>query len=207
MQKTLTEPHELERTIKRSRFIARAGRCDDEPAAQRFIEAKSEADATHNCWAWQVGQVYRCEDDGEPGGTAGRPILNAITQQGFDHVAVVVVRYFGGIKLGAGGLARAYGGAAARCLQAANSTELVTLSRVLVRVPFEHSDLAHQLVPEHGGRVDAQQYNANGLELEVALPNARFNTFRKALRDASSGAADVTALDLESLRADPGAER
>ena len=81
----------------------------------RFFAANSDPEATHNCWAYKIGQEYRFNDDGEPGGTAGRPILQAIEGQGMDRVAVLVVRWFGGVKLGAGGLVRAYGGCAANC--------------------------------------------------------------------------------------------
>src|SRR3546814_18000784 len=80
---------------------------------------RSVPDATHNCWAWRIGDDYRSNDDGEPAGTAGRPILAAIDGQGMDRVVVVVTRWFGGIKLGAGGLVRAYGGTAAECLRRA----------------------------------------------------------------------------------------
>ena len=74
-------------------------------------------DATHHCWAYRIGPAYRFGDDGEPGGTAGAPILRAIEGQGVDRVMVVVVRFYGGVKLGTGGLARAYGGTAAECLR------------------------------------------------------------------------------------------
>ncbi|MFC6616804.1 IMPACT family protein [Deinococcus radiophilus] len=76
-------------------------------------------DATHHCWAYRIGELYRFNDDGEPGGTAGAPILRAIEGQGVQHVMVIVVRYYGGVKLGTGGLVRAYGGAAAECLRTA----------------------------------------------------------------------------------------
>ena len=92
--------HELE--IKRSRFIANAARADCADQAAEFVDQVRDPQATHNCWAWRVGSAYRSSDDGEPGGTAGRPILSAIDGQRLDHVVVVVTRYFGGIKLGAG---------------------------------------------------------------------------------------------------------
>jgi hypothetical protein len=97
----------------------------------RPSSARSPTDATHNCWAWRIGGDYRSSDDGEPAGTAGRPILAAIDGQGFDRVMVVVTRWFGGIKLGAGGLVRAYGGAAAECLRTAPRVPLVGM-RTLV---------------------------------------------------------------------------
>ena len=97
--------HEIE--VKHSRFLAIAGPATTPEAALAFIAAVGTADATHNCWAYRIGGLYRSSDDGEPAGTAGRPILAAIDGQGFDQVAVVVTRWYGGIKLGAGGLGRA----------------------------------------------------------------------------------------------------
>ena len=102
--------------IKKSRFIAAAGPVADEAAAKAFIAAHSDPTANHNCWAWRCGQNYRFNDDGEPSGTAGKPILAALDGQALDGVAVVVTRWFGGVLLGSGGLIRAYGGTAALCL-------------------------------------------------------------------------------------------
>ncbi|KFA18047.1 hypothetical protein KWU_0120105, partial [Xanthomonas vasicola pv. musacearum NCPPB 4394] len=99
--------------IKHSRFLAHAAALDTPAHALEIVQRVSVPDATHNCWAYRFGQDYRSSDDGEPSGTAGRPILAAIDGQGFDRIVVVVTRWYGGIKLGAGGLVRAYGGTAA----------------------------------------------------------------------------------------------
>ena len=134
---TLAAPatHALE--IKHSRFVAHAAPIENEDGAMRVLRDVHVPDATHNCWAWRVGDQYRSSDDGEPAGTAGRPILAAIDGQGFDRIAVVVVRWYGGIKLGAGGLVRAYGGCAAECLRTAARQPLVDLARVVLRAPFD----------------------------------------------------------------------
>ena len=105
--------------IKHSRFITHAAAVETPEQALAFIARVSNRDATHNCWAYRIGAEYRSSDDGEPSGTAGRPILAAIEGQGYDQVVAVVTRWYGGIKLGAGGLVRAYGGAAAECLRVA----------------------------------------------------------------------------------------
>jgi putative IMPACT (imprinted ancient) family translation regulator len=84
----------------------------------QHITAATDPKASHNCFAYKIGAEFRSTDDGEPGGTAGRPILRAIETEGLDHVCVLIIRYFGGTKLGAGGLVRAYGGAARECLRA-----------------------------------------------------------------------------------------
>ncbi|MEW5318724.1 MAG: hypothetical protein WDW38_009920 [Sanguina aurantia] len=92
--------------IRKSRFIAQAAAVTSPGAALAFVHEASDGDATHNGWAYRLGQDYRFNDDGEPGGTAGRPILQAIEGQAMDGVVVVVTRWYGGIKLGAGGLVR-----------------------------------------------------------------------------------------------------
>ncbi|EOD8938871.1 IMPACT family protein, partial [Pseudomonas aeruginosa] len=119
MPSTLQGLAEYREEIRKSRFHTIAAPVADEDEAQAFIAAHRDASAGHNCWAWKCGAQYRFSDDGEPGGSAGRPILAAIEGQDMDCVAVLVSRWFGGIKLGTGGLARAYGGGAAKCLQQA----------------------------------------------------------------------------------------
>src|SRR5689334_14462556 len=121
---TLERSTSLEQIIKKSRFVATAAPVANEHAAKDFIAAHSDPGANHNCWAWRVGQNYRCSDDGEPSGTAGKPILQAMDRLSLDNVAVVVTRWFGGILLGSGGLIRAYGGTAAACLRAGTLIEI-----------------------------------------------------------------------------------
>ncbi|KAL0423148.1 UNVERIFIED_CONTAM: IMPACT family member in pol 5'region [Sesamum radiatum] len=114
---TLTQRVTFEKEIKKSKFIAIAGPLFDERSAMSFLSEVRDPRATHNCWAYKVGDQFRSNDDGEPSGTAGKPIQSAIDSSGIDRVMVVVIRYFGGIKLGTGGLVRAYGGVAAECLR------------------------------------------------------------------------------------------
>ena len=113
----LAVPASLRQEIRKSIFVANAANVGSPDAALAFVAAVTDRTATHNCWAYRIGQQYRFNDDGEPGGTAGRPILQAIDAQQMDDTVVVVTRWYGGIKLGAGGLARAYGGCAAECLR------------------------------------------------------------------------------------------
>lgn len=125
-----------ELVVKRSRFIAVAGPAATVRDADAFIVAASEADARHNCWAYRLNEdVSRCSDDGEPQGTAGRPILAAIDRSGLDRVALVVVRYFGGVKLGASVLARTYGAVAAHCLAEAPRRRKEVTEDLTVTVP------------------------------------------------------------------------
>lgn len=185
---TLEETRSLAQEVKRSRFLAFAGPVDDEAAAKAFIVRHSDPTATHNCWAWRIGQAYRFSDDGEPGGTAGKPILQAIDGQSLDNVAVVVTRWFGGVLLGTGGLVRAYGGTAASCLRAAKRVELVNRRELAMRVGF--SDLAlvkARLAAAEGVAVQSETFLADGAEITVAVPEAAFDEVVARLADATSG--------------------
>jgi hypothetical protein len=103
---TLSAPHTVETEVKKSRFIALAAPASSGADALAFVKRSSDASARHNCWAYKCGSDFRSSDDGEPGGTAGRPILSAIEGAGLDATVVLVTRWFGGIKLGTGGLTR-----------------------------------------------------------------------------------------------------
>ena len=126
--KILYKEGEAEISEKKSRFIAHIAPAQTEEEAQAFIEKikKQYWDARHNCWAYSIGEkqpALRCSDDGEPSGTAGKPMLEVLTGQELHNVVAVVTRYFGGIKLGAGGLTRAYSQAVAEALKEANIVE------------------------------------------------------------------------------------
>ncbi|MBE1206456.1 IMPACT family protein [Aminobacter carboxidus] len=189
---TLTQPETFAQDIKKSRFLAAAGPVADEAAAKAFVVAHSDAGANHNCWAWRVGQSYRFSDDGEPSGTAGKPILQALDGQSLDHVAVVVRRWFGGILLGSGGLVRAYGGTAAACLRAATKTEIVVSVEAKVTCGF--ADLAivqARLAAQQGVHMTAETFTATGAELVVALPEADIAVIVRMIADLTSGRATV----------------
>lgn len=188
---TLASPQREEREVKRSRFIAAASRADTAEAAAAFVTAARDPEASHNCWAYRVGDAYRSSDDGEPGGTAGRPILAAIDAQGLDHVVVVVTRFFGGVKLGAGGLARAYGGCAASCLRTASKLEVLPTVAALVRAPFDAVGAVYVVLERLGAARGAERYGEGGLELDVEIGAARFEELRAALGDATRGRATI----------------
>ena len=127
---TVCGESKAEITVERSRFLAVAAGVTDEKQAAEFVAgvAKRFYDATHNCYAFSAGGAKRFSDDGEPSGTAGKPILNVIEQKKLVNTAVVVTRYFGGVKLGAGGLVRAYSNAAAAALDRAELARRVKFS-------------------------------------------------------------------------------
>lgn len=143
---TLAQRVTFEKVIKKSKFIAIAGPVYNEQAANAFLSEVRDNRATHNCWAYKIGDQFRSSDDGEPSGTAGKPIYSSIVSSGIDRVMVVVIRYFGGIKLGTGGLVRAYGGVASECLKNAPTCRVKSKVRMGVEVSFDLLGvLYHQL--------------------------------------------------------------
>ena len=175
--------HEL--VVKHSRFLASAAPVADADAAAAFIASVSVPEATHNCWAWRIGDGYRSSDDGEPAGTAGRPILAAIDGQGLDGVAVVVTRWYGGIKLGAGGLVRAYGGTAAECLRTAERREVVEMAQVDVECPFADIAAVHAALPAFDAEKLSEDFAADGVRFRLRLPAGHIAALAARLRDAT----------------------
>ncbi|GHC73683.1 IMPACT family protein [Limoniibacter endophyticus] len=185
---TLRKPHEARQEIKRSRFATFAAPVADEDTAKAFIAKHSDPSATHNCWAWRLGQAYRFNDDGEPSGTAGKPILQAIDGQSLDHVAVLVIRWFGGILLGSGGLIRAYGGSAALCLREAERIPLVESTAATLDCIF--SDLAllqAKLSALPHVAIEAQTFTATGAILYMRIHTAMIETVAALINDMTSG--------------------
>nr|WP_225444296.1 YigZ family protein [Pseudomarimonas arenosa] len=184
--------HEIE--VKRSRFLALAHPVKSADEALRWIEAVRVPDATHNCWALRIGETYRSSDDGEPGGSAGRPILAAIDGSGLDALAVVVVRWYGGTKLGVGGLIRAYGGAAAECLRLADRREIRTLIRASLSAPFELSGTLYHFCAQHDLQREGESHRSDGLILTVILEQQQLDSLQQALSDATRGRAQLQAM-------------
>ena len=175
--------HALE--VRKSRFVAHAAPVDAPAAALAFLAEVADPDATHNCWAYRIGDAYRSSDDGEPGGTAGRPILQAIDGQGLDHVVVVVTRWFGGVKLGAGGLVRAYGGAAAECLRTAPRQPLVATTHLVLACLFDDLGAVHAALAPHLATKLQESFDENGALLTLELPVDRADALKNHLRDAT----------------------
>jgi uncharacterized YigZ family protein len=171
--------------VRHSRFLAHGLPVATPDEALQALAQVSIADATHNCWAYRIGGEYRSSDDGEPSGTAGRPILAAIDGQGFDRVVVVVTRWYGGIKLGAGGLVRAYGGAAAECLRRAARVELVTMGDVRLACGFADSAEVHAAIAAISAEKHAETFAADGVHFSLRLPAARIDALKARLRDAT----------------------
>jgi uncharacterized YigZ family protein len=191
----LNAPARLAQEIRKSKFVANATNVASEDAALEFLERISDPGATHNCWAWRIGQRYRFSDDGEPGGTAGKPILQAIDGQNIDNVMVVVTRWFGGIKLGAGGLMRAYGGCAAECLRQAEKAELIETVRVEFAMEFASLARLRARLREIGAVIEAEDFRDDGALLRLILPKAKLSELRGFLADLSRGRVELRELD------------
>lgn len=179
--------------IRGSAFVAVAAPAAEEAAARDVLAAveREHFSATHNCSAWRLrGGIWRANDAGEPSGSAGAPILAAIDGAGVVDCVVVVTRYFGGTKLGVGGLIRAYGDLAAVALQAAPRRVGVPALRARVRYPYEHTSAVMRVLE----RVEATEvehgYADGGREglVTFALPGAAGSVLHEQLREQTAGA-------------------
>ena len=192
---TLTQPCRHQEEIKKSRFLALAAPVESAAQALAFLREVSDPTATHNCWAYRIGQDYRFNDDGEPGGTAGRPILQAIEGQAMDRVVVLVTRWFGGTKLGAGGLVRAYGGTAAECLRCAERVTIVAMARLGLRCDFAALALLKARLKDLHAVIESEQFDADGVELQLQLPESSVDELALLVRDLTRGRSEAHRLD------------
>jgi uncharacterized YigZ family protein len=184
-----------EEDIKKSRFLAQAAPVDTPEQALAFVRQVSDPAATHNCWAYRIGQDYRFNDDGEPGGTAGRPILQAIEGQNIDRAVVVVTRWFGGVKLGAGGLVRAYGGTAAECLRLAERLPLIAMARLGLHCEFAELALLKARLKDLGAQIEQEQFDAAGVSLQLRLPASQVADAQARIIDLTRGRVEARRLD------------
>lgn len=183
--------HETE--INRSRFLCALAPAATEQEAQEFVARvrREHPTASHNCYAYVVGAdagIQKASDDGEPGGTAGVPMLQMLLRRETRYVVAVVTRYYGGVKLGAGGLIRAYGGVVGEALD-----ELGTITRqrfrlATVTVDHQRAGRLENDLRASGRSVREVRY-AEAVTLEIGLPDADVETFRGWLADATAGTA------------------
>jgi uncharacterized YigZ family protein len=188
---TILSPAEFEADIKKSRFIGRVHHVTTEAEAEAILAAarKEHYKATHVCWAYVLGiggAKQKASDDGEPSGTAGKPILEVINARGLTDVLVLVIRYFGGIKLGAGGLIRAYSGSAAGTLDAAQTILRQYCARLAVTVSYHaYGPLTNLL--EKQGRAPAASDFSDAVTLTFDIPVAETDAFTTMIREATDG--------------------
>ena len=189
---TLDRPEHFEQEIRKSRFLATACPVDSEAEAKAQLAELSVSAANHNCWAWRIGQAYRFSDDGEPSGTAGKPILQAIDGQALDRTLVVVTRWFGGVLLGSGGLIRAYGGTAAACLRTAAKTEYVERAALSVLIGFSDLALVKARLAAFAGLVmDEETFHDTGARLSFRVPAEKAEEIGRLIVDLTSGRAEI----------------
>lgn len=187
---TIARPAQHEEIVRGSRFLALVAPARSVADGQALLvrARRDHPDASHHCSAWRIGAEMAGSDDGEPGGTAGRPMLNVLLMRDLDHVATVCVRWFGGTKLGAGGLVRAYSGTVAKALDAAGTRTVHDVVSGVVRAPFEHADAIHRLLSGwrhlEGG---TPSYDADGARIRVRIRADDGEAFAEAVRDATAG--------------------
>ncbi len=188
---TLAGDGEAETRVKGSVFLALAAPAESEEEARGRLEPLQRRwfDASHHCSAWRFRDgVYRANDAGEPSGSAGAPILAAIDGAGVVDCVVVVTRWFGGTRLGVGGLVRAYGEAAGLALQAAPRRAGVRAARLRVRYPYEHTAPVMRMLERLGADAVEHGYSGEGGEVEFAVPLASEAAAGELLREDTAGA-------------------
>lgn len=188
------EVFRVEQTIKRSRFIASVGHTPGVEEAKAFIEQiKAEfEDARHNCWAYCAGAAGSTDrigasDDGEPHGTAGRPMLTAVTHSGIGEVTVVVTRYFGGILLGTGGLVKAYQSSVKMALEAVPTRIRTKTKRIKFSVEHRFVNQVLRKIETANGRILEKNFDMDA-DFDVEIPEDLAETFAKELGELTRGA-------------------
>ncbi|MBS0950031.1 YigZ family protein [Weissella minor] len=184
-----------EQEIKKSRFILNIARIENEDDAQAFLEKirKQERKATHNVWAYVLGEtdsVQRYSDDGEPAGTAGVPMLEVIKNNQLHNVAAVVTRYFGGIKLGAGGLIRAYAGTVADGVADIGRVELVVQHEVLIEVAYSQFESLKYWLEQNSYQILDTEYGST-VTLTVGVEATNIEKFENDVTNETAGQASL----------------
>jgi uncharacterized YigZ family protein len=188
MSLTLAAPVRHELIVKKSRFLGCVEPCADRQAAlARVAELRAQhPGAVHVCWALLAGGHSAANDDGEPGGTAGRPMLDVLRHQGLDGVLATAVRYWGGVKLGAGGLVRAYTDCIAQALLTAEKIERVAVVELGCELPYELEGRLRRLAEQHGAQlVDVN--HATRVTMRFSLPVTVRAVFVAAVDEAAQG--------------------
>lgn len=184
---TLSEPHTFTLEVKKSKFITTAWPVQAPSEAMELVQAHGDPSASHNCFAYKIGQEARCSDDGEPGGTAGRPMLSALEGEGLENVCVMVTRFFGGTKLGAGGLVRAYGGAVRECLRGAPRKLVKAKKDIQFHIPFELIGSCYTVLDRYQAVRLSEDYTEKGSDILVRVEAGDAELIAKDLQDATSG--------------------
>lgn len=193
---TIKQPARHEIKVKGSRFIGEsfhAGSPDNALASLEQVRKREHA-ATHHCFAWRTGlfddRQFKYSDDGEPSGTAGKPIYDVICGHELDNTLVVVTRYFGGTKLGTGGLVRAYSVAAQGVLEASGQERHFVMSQLEITIDFSLYDSLMKLMHQHGAVQDDAEFT-DKVQVLVAVRQSRAEDFERAITELSKGQAKI----------------
>lgn len=200
---TVKQEGQDELIIQKSRFIGYVRRVETEEEAQSFIQEikKKHYDATHNCSCYMIGEnneIQKANDDGEPGGTAGIPMLEVLKKQNLKDTAVVVTRYFGGIKLGAGGLIRAYGNTTSQAIKATGIVKRVLMQGVSVTVEYGLLGKLENVLRQSDHVLETINYLEN-VEFIVYVKAEEKNNFRDWMVDLTNDQADIQFTDEKYL--------
>ena len=194
---TITRLICYEEDIKKSRFQALAMPVENEQAVKDFLEENRDLSTTHQCWAWKIGHNVRFNDDGEPSGTAGRPILATIEGNELTNVLVLINRWYGGIKLGTGGLVRAYGGTAGQCLLLAEKIELIEKKKVSFQCQFNEWAIfqyeLNQLQIEY-----TEEYTAEGVRVIALVQVHQIQPLAMKIQDVTRGREQLKIIEEEN---------
>ena len=196
MSQTLAAPAHSELIIKKSRFIGCVQPVADRASAQTVVDAlwKEHPGAAHVCWALLAGGQSAAVDDGEPGGTAGRPMLDVLRHQDLEGVLATVVRYFGGIKLGAGGLVRAYTDTVAQALLTAPKLTLQRMATLQCVVPYALEGLLRREISAAGAELLGVEHGSL-VTLQLRLPQTQADAFTQRINDSGQGRVGWTTPD------------
>lgn len=199
--RTIARDGSIELIVKKSRFICTLQRVssEDDARAKLALLKKHYWDASHNCSAWIIGdrgELRRSNDDGEPSGTAGAPMLHVLDQRGVTDTMAVVTRYFGGVLLGAGGLVRAYGQAVSDAIDEAGIVERVPLTVVAVEAAHDEAGRLENLLRHTSWRVSSIEYGSH-VTFELPLEEAEIDPFRAWLSETTSGRCEAIEIGME----------
>ena len=188
MSFTLTEPVSHELVIKKSRFVACVQPIQGRSEAQIFVLQlkRDHPDAVHVCWALLAGGQSAAQDDGEPSGTAGRPMMEVLRHQELDGVLATVVRYFGGVKLGAGGLVRAYTDAVAQCLLKASKKPLLIQATLVCEAPYDMEGVIRRLASKEDVSI-LQVQHADLVKFHFQLEEIKVTHWISILNEIAQG--------------------
>lgn len=190
--------HAATQVIERSRFTCTIAHAPDTAAAQAFIReiAAASPEATHHCTAWVAGPPgstarIGMSDDGEPHGTAGRPMLNVLLHSGIGEIVAVVTRWYGGVKLGTGGLARAYGGSVELALADLPTVERIEWSALSLDFGYQHISAVQRTLPAFEATIDREEYGET-VSYAVRVPTSAMAAMSAALSDVTRGEISIS---------------